>query len=799
MQSPSGILPWQSGSLGIVIEEMYGPVTLAVPSENEKMLQIDEFEASLNDMVNSRLESLIRELDADELERHVALSQNRGFVWRQQFRRALINWNRLLRMDKMDALRLFSLMSSAQFSSYRLLLEWRDECVKRSLPSDGHLGFPLRLDVNGLLGPCLDDLHSPLHTAPLKSLSKDLTAYSKRISMLWEWEFFYDLDKPRDSSFLESLKTCRVEAAEVAACHRVSYAYYDFQVKCKAHLPLQRPPIDTQVRDTRGLGTKSTLDNDEALVLGQTSSKMHYFHPQSATIAACPWLMSPTYRPGLPCYLWDVTNERTVLVKKLSERPQYTAISHTWGRWRRGPSIAVEGCLWKVPQNTKFKVQDLPQRLSSAFAEKTKYLWIDLLCIPQDGSNLGSMEIARQASIFKSASRVVAWLNEMTDWRGLEVATNWLCLHFLERTGIREAGLTNVSKIVADASNRTPTRLLSYSQTSGDEEIVLNPWFTSLWTLQEACLRPDLLLCDRDFNIFTVGNHYAVPLDELIALLPKSYSGLPKGVHEITLLFDKAEMLDLNDLTRHGILIMGNQRFCSERRAEAIMSALGFTEWYESFTPPSSREQTLVLGKYPYEFLHEARRKLGSATFFDSIVSTDRPVFDDLTRDLSFVEDQGYMGKVLPQGSMLPVGPEPRFSPFSMDTMMFRCENDSLRCWEIEPTGSVRVRKVALTLPTHDTTVTDSTWRICAPSLDGTYPQLLQENADLHEWVKHYRPETANYAICTFSNEEYPSSMGGILLKEVRPGILIKIGSYYRFEANTSERLEICDVDWLVL
>jgi hypothetical protein len=46
-------------------------------------------------------------------------------------------------------------------------------------------------------------------------------------------------------------------------------------------------------------------------------------------------------------------------------------------------------------------------------------------------------------------------------------------------------------------------------------------WFTSQWTLQEACLRPDMLLWDSNWNILEVMPGVPVALEDVIALMNK--------------------------------------------------------------------------------------------------------------------------------------------------------------------------------------------------------------------------------------------------------------------------------------
>lgn len=125
----------------------------------------------------------------------------------------------------------------------------------------------------------------------------------------------------------------------------------------------------------------------------------------------CPWLPRESKPKELPFYLWDVEQKRTVIVNELSNDPEeYCCVSHTWGRWRKD-AIHIEGVPWLVPQNEKFDVERLPEHLQQ-IQPRIRFIWIDLFCIPQDGSSKADDEINRQALIFQNSSRCIAWIND---------------------------------------------------------------------------------------------------------------------------------------------------------------------------------------------------------------------------------------------------------------------------------------------------------------------------------------------------------------------------------------------------
>jgi len=65
-----------------------------------------------------------------------------------------------------------------------------------------------------------------------------------------------------------------------------------------------------------------------------------------------------------PYYLWDTTAGSTIETSTLSELPDYVCISHIWGRWCTGVDADIPNVSWKVPENSRFDIKDLPRHLT---------------------------------------------------------------------------------------------------------------------------------------------------------------------------------------------------------------------------------------------------------------------------------------------------------------------------------------------------------------------------------------------------------------------------------------------------
>lgn len=236
----------------------------------------------------------------------------------------------------------------------------------------------------------------------------------------------------------------------------------------------------------------------------------------------CPWLPKSE---GLPFYLWDRHSKQTIQVSSLISRPVYTAISHTWGRWEKMERGRVKMTVvpgvggWEVPENTIFDVKSLPTLLSKV-PSSTRFVWFDLICIPQDHSPKARDEIARQAEIFRNASHSIIWLNKLQSWEGLRSTIAWMSLVYLNVDPDPFWKVPRDNPSLNQNGNFTGLfEPYNFSSDTLRKDMTICSWFDSLWTLQEVCLRPDMWLCNCDWELLTTGvERIPVAMNALIAL-----------------------------------------------------------------------------------------------------------------------------------------------------------------------------------------------------------------------------------------------------------------------------------------
>jgi hypothetical protein len=168
------------------------------------------------------------------------------------------------------------------------------------------------------------------------------------------------------------------------------------------------------------------------------------------------------------------------------KEPRYNILTYTWGRFelRDGsPSIDVGGAEWDIPavRPSHFSVEQFKQTITTiAQQQEISWVWLDVACIDQRaGSLMKKEEIGRQVAIFEKAERVYAWLTTLS----LDSLQKYL-------ETIEECAEAIVSHDRMEMSLRAQTRwarkTLKYILA-----IIADPWFSSLWTLQEAYLRRD--------------------------------------------------------------------------------------------------------------------------------------------------------------------------------------------------------------------------------------------------------------------------------------------------------------------
>ncbi|KAK1242815.1 hypothetical protein MKX08_005627 [Trichoderma sp. CBMAI-0020] len=237
------------------------------------------------------------------------------------------------------------------------------------------------------------------------------------------------------------------------------------------------------------------------------------------------------------------------------------------------------------------------------------------------------------------AKKCIAWLNDVETWDGTGAAMDYLGMKYL-RTSATDPELAVSDKRLKSSIDTAAGQSLELMK-ANDEP---STWFSSLWTLQEAALCPDLQLCTRSMEVLLDKTGTPISLSTLMAILSllrtptKSqmvefpsdipFDIVPECVSKLFLLgkMTKLEWL-LEHLSPMDIMVTSNTRTCKRSRAVAIMNALGVLDWYKTNSEggklgTGAKEEKLVLDTFPIEFVREAARKYG-AVFYTAVKSVN--------------------------------------------------------------------------------------------------------------------------------------------------------------------------------
>lgn len=401
--------------------------------------------------------------------------------------RALSNWQALLSSVGKSSGRLAmgQTVSRAQWNSFLIIREWWDGSIQNEA-----LSTAARDSIKRAASPSgrEDDTFLDIdRDAALAGVS----TYHGDMLLLFQLEFLHEsrsLHQDNMEPFLGLLHAQREKCAQAAAMQRVAFSFFS---------------------------SESDDVSSEAVSLEAIGNCI------GATIEPCPWLKVHETDNRYPFYLWDIEGKCTVQVAQLATLPDYVCVSHTWGRWRlEGEGAKVDNVPWDVPRNSRFNVSELPEVLYKVF--QRGYIWFDLFCIPQDGSARAEIEISRQALIFSNAVGAIAWVNDNdAGWNNLSQAVKWFCA-FWAKNSIDMEYLDVWTAKVEETLEHTDDNFMELmrEESAGESDVTfdINGWFTSLWTLQEACLRPDLVIFDKSWRPLMTGKGQLITLDYLAAL-----------------------------------------------------------------------------------------------------------------------------------------------------------------------------------------------------------------------------------------------------------------------------------------
>lgn len=169
-----------------------------------------------------------------------------------------------------------------------------------------------------------------------------------------------------------------------------------------------------------------------------------------------------------------------ISVVKLSEAPEYEALSYVWGGYALTEKIEVSGRQASITKNLYQALRQL--RLPA----QTRNLWVDQLCIEQWDLDEKVQQVRHMRKIYTLCSRCLAWLGEIKEDLPLEDArAGFEIFEFLASAmQSKDAGEVPLPPAWID----DPTAIERGTKALKPLLKRNNMWWNRIWTVQEAAL-----------------------------------------------------------------------------------------------------------------------------------------------------------------------------------------------------------------------------------------------------------------------------------------------------------------------
>lgn len=174
----------------------------------------------------------------------------------------------------------------------------------------------------------------------------------------------------------------------------------------------------------------------------------------------------------------------------------YATLSYAWGSETRRHQIVLNDRKVSVTENLAIALGAMAR--SGDYVGQFK-LWIDAICINQDDELERASQVSKMRDIYSHAWAVIAWLGEERNY-------SHDAFNLLQRF----ADMTEESSLQAFGELRLPTILLFGKCFYGLNELMMRPYWSRLWIVQELVLgASSTILCCGDrrmrWNTFCDG------------------------------------------------------------------------------------------------------------------------------------------------------------------------------------------------------------------------------------------------------------------------------------------------------
>ncbi|KAF9891568.1 hypothetical protein FE257_003579 [Aspergillus nanangensis] len=213
---------------------------------------------------------------------------------------------------------------------------------------------------------------------------------------------------------------------------------------------------------------------------------------------------------SLPPLLYDMVLRRVIDTSTLSElakMTRYATISHVWGDHGIELDGTAYGVAGPIPIRNEEKLVRILEAARVIVGER--YVWIDILCLDQDYPRPHKLqaEVAEMGRYFRNATGCFVWMDDAfddcgEDWAGDVLGSLEAINRFwaMDRQGVSmnpESGAPHglgPSTGIGKAADEMPgPEALEWIRKV--RKLERAPWFRRVWTLQEAVVPKDFLIC----------------------------------------------------------------------------------------------------------------------------------------------------------------------------------------------------------------------------------------------------------------------------------------------------------------
>ena len=201
---------------------------------------------------------------------------------------------------------------------------------------------------------------------------------------------------------------------------------------------------------------------------------------------------------------WDDEISCRLINSSLESPLEYEALSYVWAQEPGHRYIRLNGSMHQITTNLFLALRRLRK------ASEARYIWIDALCINQDNGEERNHQVALMGSIYKSCTRALLWLGDYESPAGSPRQTltieeaetqSWEEISE-EQSSMQDKGFAAMNTVHELSVNKHLSATSMFEEAvKSDERNDLHhlrsfgslfdlPWWTRIWTIQEAVLPP---------------------------------------------------------------------------------------------------------------------------------------------------------------------------------------------------------------------------------------------------------------------------------------------------------------------